>query len=162
MYSRVPTAVESKTRLGFNPDDPINRKEESLSTKIKKSFASKEILLQHSALSYRIDLYFPKHKLAIEIDEKGHKDRNKYKEVERHKAIEKELGCKFIRINPDKKDFDMCVEFGKIHDLIKKSSKKSLIEKISKILSKPKFTLKTVKYVVKKYCRHYKTCKLIA
>ena len=162
MYSRVPTAVEFKTRLGFNPDDPIIRKEESLSTKIKKSFASKEILLQHSALSYRIDLYFPKHKLAIEIDEKGHKDRNKYKEVERHKAIEKELGCKFIRINPDKKDFDMCVEFGKIHDLIKKSSKKSLIEKISKILSKPKFTLKTVKYVVKKYCRHYKTCKLIA
>ena len=44
-----------------------------------KVFASKEILLQHYVLRYRIGLYFPKHKLAIEIDEKRHENRNKYK-----------------------------------------------------------------------------------
>ena len=48
-----------------------------------KVCASKKILLQHYVLGYRTDLYFPKHKLAIQIDEKGHKDRNKYKETER-------------------------------------------------------------------------------
>ena len=39
----------------------------------------KKILLQHSVLGYRLDLYFPKHKLAIEVDEKGHTDRDKRK-----------------------------------------------------------------------------------
>ena len=42
-------------------------------------------------------MYFPKHKSAIKIDENEHKDRSKYKEVERQKAIEKIV--KFIRIN---------------------------------------------------------------
>ena len=45
-------------------------KEQSELTEIMKIFANKKILLQHSVLSYRIDLYFPKHKLAIEVDEK--------------------------------------------------------------------------------------------
>ena len=31
---------------------------------------------QYTVLNYRIDLYFHKHKLAIEIDELGHNDRN--------------------------------------------------------------------------------------
>ena len=44
-----------------------------------KVLASEEILLQHYLLRYRIGLYFPKHKLAIEIDEKRRKNRNKYK-----------------------------------------------------------------------------------
>ena len=35
-----------------------------------KVFCKKEILLQYSVLSYRIDLYFPRHRLAIEVDEK--------------------------------------------------------------------------------------------
>ena len=51
-------------------------KEQAVLTKIKKVFASKEILLQHSVLSYKIHLYFSKHRLATEIDEKSHNDRN--------------------------------------------------------------------------------------
>lgn len=38
-----------------------------------KVFASEEILLQRSVLSCRIGLNFPKHKLATEVDEIGHK-----------------------------------------------------------------------------------------
>ena len=38
--------------------------------------AREEILSQHSVLRYQIDLYFPEHKLAIEVDEKGHIDRD--------------------------------------------------------------------------------------
>ena len=59
----------------------------SMLTRILKIFASKITLLQHSVLSHRIDLYFSKHKLAIEVDEKGHKDRDEQKGIERQKAI---------------------------------------------------------------------------
>ena len=31
------------------------------------------------SLSYQIDLYFPKHKLALEVDENGHTDGDKRK-----------------------------------------------------------------------------------
>ena len=44
---------------------------------------------------FRIDVYFNKFLLAVEIDEKGHTDRNLIFEEKRQKA----LGCKFIRIN---------------------------------------------------------------
>ena len=36
--------------------------------------------LQYKVSIYCIDLYFTKHKLAIEVDERGHKDRNQEKE----------------------------------------------------------------------------------
>ena len=76
------------------------------------------MLPQHSVLSYQIDLYFPKHKLAVEIDKKGHTDRDEEKETKRQEAIKKEFSCKFIRINPDKKDFGIYVEAGKIYNHI--------------------------------------------
>ena len=57
--------------------------------------------------SYSIDLYFHKHKLEIEADELGHADRNRSHENERQKALEKELDCVFIRINPDEKNFSI-------------------------------------------------------
>ena len=39
-----------------------------------KVFAREKMLLQHSTLSYRIDLYFPRHRLTIEFDEKENKN----------------------------------------------------------------------------------------
>ena len=89
-------------------------KEQSVQTRIKKIFASKKILVQHSVFGYAIYLYFPEHKLAIEIDKKRHKDSVKHNEIERQKAIEKELYCKFIRINSDEQDFDMDIHISKI------------------------------------------------
>ena len=100
---RTPTAIEFRSKLGFK-QHVIMTKEQSW---IMKIFASKKILLQHSVLGYRIDLYFLGHKLATEVDEKGHKDRDKHKEIERQKAIEKELDCKFIGINPGEQNLDM-------------------------------------------------------
>ena len=43
-------------------------KEQSLLTKIIKVFAIEKISLKHSGLSYKNDLYFPKHRLAVEDD----------------------------------------------------------------------------------------------
>ena len=51
---------------------------------------------QYSVSGYRIDLYFHEYKLAIEIDENRHSDRNIDYEVKRQKAIEQELGREFI------------------------------------------------------------------
>ena len=45
-------------------------------------------------------LYFHDYKLAIEVDEFGHSGRDISHKTERQKAIEKEFGCQFIRINP--------------------------------------------------------------
>ena len=70
MHCRVstPKAIELPTRLEFNQHDLIMTKEQLVLTKRIKEFASEEILLQHSLSSYKIDLYFPGHKLAIEVD----------------------------------------------------------------------------------------------
>ena len=89
---------------------------------------------QHSILGWRIDLYFHKHKLSIEVDELGHADRNLGDEIERQKALEKELDCMFIRINPDEENFNIFKEINKIHRHIKKSAKKSLTYDLAKRL----------------------------
>ena len=76
-------------------------------TKILSSFEGENMQTQNNVLSYRIDLYFHDYKLAIESDENGHSDRNIDYEIKRQNVIEQELGCKFIRIDLDKEDFDI-------------------------------------------------------
>ena len=55
-------------------------------------------------------------KLAIQIDENGHSERNIDYGIKRQKAIEQELDCKFIRIDPDKENF--CI-FKTINETLK-------------------------------------------
>ena len=71
--------------------------------------------IQYSVLGYRIDLYFHKYELAVELDELGHADRNINNEIERQRALEREINCVFIRINPDEPDFNILRETNKIH-----------------------------------------------
>ena len=63
-------------------------------------------------------MYFSEHKFVVEIDEKGHIDRNekkKKKKNERQTKIEKNPNCKFFyRINPDLEGFDIFLEISKI------------------------------------------------
>lgn len=62
---------------------------------------------QYRVGSYRIDLYFIDKKIAVECDELGHSDRCPQQEQRRQEYIEGELSCKFIRFNPDAKDFEL-------------------------------------------------------
>ena len=70
--------------------------------------------------------------------------------------MKKELGCKFIRINPDTENYDVFTEISKIHNFIVESTKKSLIDNISKRLLELEFKSdhliksKALKYVVNK------------
>ena len=79
---------------------------------------------QYSILGYKIDFYFHEYKLAIEVDELGHNDRNIDYEIQRQKAIEKELGCVFIKINTDEENFNIFKAINEIYRHIKKSTKK--------------------------------------
>ena len=103
--------------------------EQSILTKIRSIFPNENIIFQYHVLNNRIDAYLPKHKLAIEIDELGHVDR--IKGQERQLAIEKELDCKFIRINPAKERFNVFNAIGIIQIFIAESNKK-LTEKSTK------------------------------
>ena len=58
-----------RCKLGFRLHDITISKEESVTTKIIKTFSNGKMLPKHPVLSYQIDLYFPKHKLEIEVDE---------------------------------------------------------------------------------------------
>ena len=53
---------------------------------------------------YRIDYYIPSLKVAIEYDENGHAGYAYEQHEGRQKEIEKELGCKFIRVTDKESD----------------------------------------------------------
>lgn len=56
---------------------------------------------------YRIDLYFIDFKIAIECNEFGHSNYSKDEEEKREKIISDKLSCKFIKFNPDEKNFNI-------------------------------------------------------
>ena len=87
----------------------ILKKEQSVVIPLLKAFSAEKIELQHKILEnerVRTDMYFSEHKFAVEIDEKGHVDRNQNEENKRKTKIEKHSDCKFIhRINADVEGF---------------------------------------------------------
>ena len=124
---------------------------------VLKSVMDENIQTQYSVLGYRADLDFHDYKLAIEVDEKGHKDRNIDHEIKRQEAIKEKLGCEFIRINPDEVNFNMFKALNEIHRHIKESIKKlikqSLINELSNKLLRLVFkSYNSIKKVFKICC----------
>ena len=78
------------------------------------------------------------------------------------KALDKELDCVFIRINTDEENFNILKEINKIHRKIKKTTKKSLINDLSKRLLELEFQSnhsiksKCLKWTVKTILPDYK------
>ena len=64
--------------------------------------------------------------LAVQIDEKGHTDRDLIFGEKRQEALEKKLGSKFIRINTGnaKNDYDLDYEASNIEAFIDEFKKK--------------------------------------
>ena len=55
----------------------MNREEYTIASQIEQVFGNEKIKPQHFVLNkYYIDLYFPEHKLAVEVDGKVHLNRN--------------------------------------------------------------------------------------
>ena len=137
-----------RMRLGFKENDIFLTKEQSVLSKITTVFAKCEIYLQYFVSHYKIDTYFPKYGLAIEIDELGHSDRSNEKEKIRENRIKQKLQYEFIRINPDKEGFVVFVELANIENHIADSTRKNntiFTKKLLKVI----FKLKTLLVVNK-------------
>ena len=107
MDCRTDKSCHLKRNLGFRLHNVINTKEQTVLKSIKDAFKGEDMQTQYIILGYRIDLYFHKHKLAIEVDELGHADKNLGNEIERQKSLKKELDWVFIRINPDEENVNI-------------------------------------------------------
>ena len=88
---------------------------------------------------FRIDIYFSERFLAVEIDEKGHTNKDIIFEEKKQKALEKKLGCKFIKINPSnaKNGYDSDYEVGNVQAFFDEFKDKK-IKKLEKQLIKKK------------------------
>ena len=62
---------------------------------------------QYRVGKYRLDLYFPQEKLAVECDERGHVGYKQSKEEERYELITSQLGCTWVRYDPYNPKFDI-------------------------------------------------------
>ena len=88
---------------------------------------------------FRIDVYFSEYLLAVEIDDKGHTDRDLLFEEKIQEALEKKLGCKFITINTSKKG-EEDYEIGRIQTFISKFKNRKLRKLKNRIKQKNKIT----------------------
>ena len=89
MNCRIDRSCNLRKNLWFKLYDVINTKEQMIINSIKDTFEGENIQTRYSVLGCRIDLYFHNNKLAMEVDELGHADRNINNEIERQKALEK-------------------------------------------------------------------------
>ena len=77
---------------------------------------------------FRIDIFFTKYFLAVEIDQKGHTDRDLIFEKKRRKSLEKKINCEFIRINTSRENYDASYEASRIQTFISNSNKNKIKE----------------------------------
>lgn len=81
---------------------------------IKKAFDGEIMILQYQVRQYKIDMYFPDYKLAVECDEPHHKHRIQH-DMNRQMEIESSLKCKVIRYSPCDSAFDIMDVINKIY-----------------------------------------------
>lgn len=75
-------------RIGKNEKNTLDKLEQKLKYRI---------IRQYEVGGYYLDGYVPEINLAIEVDEKRHKN-TKGKDLEREEFIKQKLGCQFLRI----------------------------------------------------------------
>ena len=114
--SQLPTASDIATQLGISVETRYVRKETEIVGFVQDVLTQMMVPFefQKTVNNFRIDLYLPDQKLAIEIDEHNHADRDPSYEKEREMYIKAQLGCKFVRINPDSEGFKLSTCIGRI------------------------------------------------
>ena len=114
--SQLPTASDLATQLGISVESRYVRKETEIVGFVQDVLTQMMVPFefQRNVNNFRIDLYLLDQKLAIEIDEHNHADRDPSYEKEREMYIKAQLGCKFLRINPDSDGFKLSTCIGRI------------------------------------------------
>lgn len=101
--------IEWFKEIGLIDDGVVfnSRKEINFLDKLENALIPFSItgIKQYNVLNYRIDYYIPSLNVAIEYDENAHKHYTYEQHELRQELIEKELGCRFIRVI-DKNDDD--------------------------------------------------------
>lgn len=101
--SRKPLAQEMMEALGLQ-EISVKTKEGETIQIIKNTLVHLSPIEQFFVSGYRIDLYFPLHRIAVECDELHHKYRE-YQDMDRQDAITKVLGCEWVRYRPEEAGF---------------------------------------------------------
>lgn len=78
-----------------------------------------ETIRQYHVGGYKIDLYLPEYKIAIECDEFGHNHYDQVIERCRESFIKQRLNCQFIRYDPTEDDFDLSQLVNEVFRLLK-------------------------------------------
>ena len=114
----------SKEKLGLDPD-VVTCDEQYIISALQVAFEGEIILTQYCIKNKRIDAYFSKYKLGIEINEYNHESWNSNYDKSRQLMIESH-GITIIRANPDAADFDMNRLINQMHKHITQSNKEKL------------------------------------
>ena len=152
--------LEFKKKLGLDPN-VVTCDEQDIINTLQIVFEGEIILTQYCIENKRLDAYFSKYKLGIEVDEYNHEGRNFEYEQSKQLMIENHR-ITIIRTNPDVADFDMNRLINQIYTRIIKSTKKTLIEDLSKTLlelvfnSNHSIKSKCLKWIVKNILPNYK------
>ena len=107
--SNKPASIEIARQFGIDVETKYLRKEIEIVSFVQQFLTSLHIPFefQKAVGSYKIDLYLPDQRLAVEIDEFGHIRRCPIYEQQREQYITKALNCVFLRINPDDNKFNI-------------------------------------------------------
>ena len=97
--------LEFKKKFGLDPDVVTCDKQDIMST-LQVAIEGEIIHTQFCFENKRLEVYVPKYKLGIEVDEYNHEGRNFEYKQSRHFII-KRHGITNIRTNPANADFDM-------------------------------------------------------
>ena len=124
--------LELKKKLGLDPDI-VTCDEQDIMSALQVAFEGEIMFTQYCIENKRLDAYFSKHKLGIEVDEYNHKGRNSNYEKSRQLMIER-CGITIIKTNPDASDFDMNRLINQIHRHIIESTKKQTKVSTKKII----------------------------
>lgn len=124
--SRLPNAINIAKELGLDVSDiKITYHEQKTLNCIMEAFKNEKMERQYSVGKYRIDLYFPDYKIAVECDENDHQNYNKDNDKERTQYINDKLHCSWVRYNPDDKNFNIFTVINEIYKQILATKLKS-------------------------------------
>ena len=113
---------EFKKKLRLQPD-VVTCDEQDIISALQVAFEGKNIVTQYCVETKRLDAYFSKYKLGIEVDEYNHEGRNFNYEKSRQLMIESHR-ITIIRTNPDAGDFNMYRIISEIYKHIAESIEK--------------------------------------
>ena len=107
--SHKPNSLELAEALGFEVDTKYVEKEPEIVKHVRDFLDELRVAteFQKTVGRYRIDLYLPDYKLALEVDEHGHRNRDPLEERCREEFLRRALGCDFLRVNPDAPGFNI-------------------------------------------------------